>query len=98
MVIIKTVKSDKTVGNTNDDTSTISERETEAERATETQRERDRESHRYREREIERHIERERRSILLTKTTAAQTEVALSYYRVRGLYSLAVVFVATINS
>ena len=34
--------------------------------------------------------------ILLTKTTAAQTEDALSYYRVRGLYFLAVVFVATI--
>ena len=28
----------------------------------------------------------------LTKTTAAQTEDALSYYRVRGLYFLAVVF------
>ena len=34
--------------------------------------------------------------ILLTKTTAAQNEVALSYHRVRGLYFLAVVFVATI--
>ena len=34
--------------------------------------------------------------ILLTKTTAAQTEDALSYYRVRGLYFLAAVFVATI--
>ena len=34
--------------------------------------------------------------ILLTKTTAAQTEDAHSYYRVRGLYFLAVVFVATI--
>ena len=34
--------------------------------------------------------------ILLTKTTAAQTEDALSYYTVRGLYFLAVVFVATI--
>ena len=35
-------------------------------------------------------------SILLTKTTAAQNEVALSYHIVRGLYFLAVVFVATI--
>ena len=34
--------------------------------------------------------------ILLTKTTAAQTEDALSYYRVRGLHFLAVVFVVTI--
>ena len=33
--------------------------------------------------------------ILLTKTTAAQNEVALSYHRARGLYFLAVVFVAT---
>ena len=35
-------------------------------------------------------------TILLTKTTAAQNEVALSYHRVRGLYFLAVIFVATI--
>ena len=35
-------------------------------------------------------------NILLTKTTAAQNEVALSYHSVRGLYFLAVVFVATI--
>ena len=34
--------------------------------------------------------------ILLTKTTATQNEDALSYFRVRGLYYLAVVFVATI--
>ena len=34
--------------------------------------------------------------ILLTKTTAARNEVALNYHRVRGLYFLAVVFVATI--
>ena len=34
--------------------------------------------------------------ILLTKTTAAQNEVALSYHKLRGLYFLAVVFVATI--
>ena len=34
--------------------------------------------------------------ILLTKKTAAQNEVALSYHRVRGLYFLAVVFAATI--
>ena len=33
---------------------------------------------------------------LLTKTTAVQNEVALRYYRVRGLYFLAVVFVTTI--
>ena len=33
---------------------------------------------------------------VLTKTTAAQNEVALSYYIVRGLYFLAVVFTATI--
>ena len=31
--------------------------------------------------------------ILLTKTTAAQNEVGLSYHSVRGLYFLAVVFV-----
>ena len=35
-------------------------------------------------------------TILLTKTTAAQNEVELSYYKVRGLYYLAVVFAATI--
>ena len=35
------------------------------------------------------------RSTVLTKTTAAQNEVALSY-KVRGLYFLAVVFEATI--
>ena len=34
-------------------------------------------------------------AILLTKTTAAQNEVSLSYHRVRRLYFLAVVFVAT---
>ena len=34
--------------------------------------------------------------ILLTKTTAAQNEVALSYHNVRGLYFLVVVFVGTI--
>ena len=34
--------------------------------------------------------------ILLTKTTAAQNEDALSYYRVCGLYFLAVVFVRSI--
>ena len=33
---------------------------------------------------------------LLTKTTTAQNEAALSYHGVRGLYFLAVVFVATI--
>ena len=32
--------------------------------------------------------------ILLTKTTAAQNDVALSYHRLRGLYFLAVVFAA----
>ena len=35
-------------------------------------------------------------AILLTKTTAAQNEVALSYHEVRGLYFLAGVFAATI--
>ena len=35
-------------------------------------------------------------TILLTKTTAAQNEIALSYLRVRGLYFLTVVFAATI--
>ena len=35
-------------------------------------------------------------SILLTKTTAAQNEVALSYHSVRGLYFLAVVFVSNL--
>ena len=35
-------------------------------------------------------------TILLTKTTAAQNEVALSYHTVRGLYFLAVVFVRSI--
>ena len=34
--------------------------------------------------------------ILLTKTTATQNLVALSYYRVRGIGILAVAFVATI--
>ena len=34
--------------------------------------------------------------ILFTKTTAAQNEVALSYYRVRGLYIQAVVFAVTV--
>ena len=34
--------------------------------------------------------------ILLTKTTAAQNEDALSYHKVRGLYFLAVVFVGSI--
>ena len=35
-------------------------------------------------------------TILLTITTAAQNEVALSYHRVRELHFLAVVFVATV--
>ena len=35
-------------------------------------------------------------TILLTKTTAARNGAALSYPRVRGLYFLAVVFVAAI--
>ena len=34
-------------------------------------------------------------TILLTKTTAAQYEPGLSYRRVRGLYFLVVIFVAT---
>ena len=33
----------------------------------------------------------------LTKITAAQNEVTLSYHRVRGLYFLAVIFTATIR-
>ena len=33
--------------------------------------------------------------ILLTKTTAAQNEAALSYHRVRGLHFLAVIIFAT---
>ena len=37
-----------------------------------------------------------RNIILLTKVTDTQNEVTLSYHRVRGLYFLAVVFVATI--
>ena len=36
-------------------------------------------------------------TIILTKTTAAQIEVALSYHRVRGLYFMAVIFAATIK-
>ena len=36
------------------------------------------------------------KSIVLTKTTAAQNEVALSYHKVRGQYFLAFVFAATI--
>ena len=41
--------------------------------------------------------ERKKRNdnILFTKITATQTEVALSYHRVRGLYFLAVIFVVT---
>ena len=35
-------------------------------------------------------------TILLTKTIAAQNEVALSYHKVRALYFLAVVFVRSI--
>ena len=35
--------------------------------------------------------------MLLTKTTAAQNEVALSYHTVRGLCFLAVIFAATIR-
>ena len=34
--------------------------------------------------------------ILLTKTTTAQNEVALSYHPVRGLYFMAVIFATTI--
>ena len=34
--------------------------------------------------------------ILITKTTAAQNEVALSYHKLRGLYFLAIIFAATI--
>ena len=35
--------------------------------------------------------------ICLTKTTAGQNEDALSYYRVRGLYFMAVVYVGSIR-
>ena len=34
-------------------------------------------------------------SILLTKITFALNDVALSYHRVRGLYSVAVIFAVT---
>ena len=34
-------------------------------------------------------------AILLTKITAAQSEVALSYHGMRGLYFLAVVFASS---
>ena len=36
--------------------------------------------------------------ILRTKINAAQNEAAFSYHRLRGLYFLAVVFVATITA
>ena len=36
--------------------------------------------------------------IVLTKTTAAQNQAALSYDRLRGLYFLAVVFVRSIGT
>ena len=36
-------------------------------------------------------------NIYLTKITATQNEVDLTYHRVRGLYYLAVIFVATIG-
>ena len=38
----------------------------------------------------------ENTNILPTKTTAAQNKVALSYYRVRGVYFLAVIFASII--
>ena len=41
-------------------------------------------------------IKLESSTILLTKTTAAQNEVALSYHKVRGLYFLVVVSVRSI--
>ena len=37
-------------------------------------------------------------TILLTKTTAALNEAALSYHKVRGLYLVAVVFVRSTKS
>ena len=37
-------------------------------------------------------------TIFLTKTTAAQNEVALGYHRLRGLYFPAAVFATTINT
>ena len=36
-------------------------------------------------------------TILLTKITAAQNEVVLSYHRVRGLYFLAIIFAVTLD-
>ena len=36
--------------------------------------------------------------IILTKITAAQNEVALSYHGMRGLYFMAVLFAAAIHS
>ena len=43
------------------------------------------------------HGTKQQGDIVASKITAAQNDVALSYYRVRGLYFLAVVFVATIE-
>ena len=40
-------------------------------------------------------VQRSVANILLTKTTGAQNEVALTYHRVRGLYFQTVVFAAT---
>ena len=37
-------------------------------------------------------------TIILTKITAAQNEVALSYHGMRDLYFLAVIFAATIKT
>ena len=44
----------------------------------------------------EQSLQNMRGTILLTKTTAAQSVAALSYHRMRGLYFQAVVFVTTI--
>ena len=41
---------------------------------------------------------RQKAAILLTKTTAAQSEGALSYYKVHRLYFLAIVFVRSIGT
>ena len=45
---------------------------------------------------MHKHVYSVDRNILPAKITASQNEDALSYHRVRGLYFLAVVFVATL--
>ena len=46
--------------------------------------------------EVREEVSKIRKSIVLTKITAAQNEVALSYHSVRRLYFLPVIFVVTI--